>query len=91
MTPDPPRPKRLILALQHEGSSDYLEIAERVRAFWLSEGWEVRDVIVPQPTAKAPYLLFRADRIDGTGVSFRAAERVLHLTVFSVCSENATG
>lgn len=90
MTPEEPRPRRIVLTLYHEGVEDYLEVAERVRVFWLSEGWEVRDVVRPEDVAPPPYLLFRADRIDGTGVAFRASERVFHLTLFSACSDNAT-
>lgn len=87
---DMPRAMRLQLALEHEGSPDYMVVVEQIRALWVSAGWDVRDVVRPQDVPQSPYVLFRADRVDGTGVMLKADERVFRLTLFSACSDNAT-
>ena len=81
------RAGRLYLGLRNaDQRSDSFVVADRVRAFWESEGWTVTDVTPPTDEEQD----FRADRPDGALLGFTAAEDWLVISVHTSCSGHDT-
>lgn len=78
---------RLDLSLKNaDERSDPFVVADRVRAFWESEGWTVTDVTPPTDQEQN----FRADRSDGALLGFTAAQDWLVISVYTSCSMHNT-
>ena len=78
---------RLAEQLRNREARDPLAMAERVRAFWESNGWQVSEVM-SKPDPEAPR--FRADREDGALLGFAVVPGGVSLEVISACSANNT-
>lgn len=78
---------RLDESLKNMTADDPLGAAEKVRAFWESDGWTVTDVW-SDPSPAEPH--FRADREDGAFMGFQASVDGMSLSVYSACSVNHT-
>ncbi|WP_153002136.1 hypothetical protein [Leucobacter chromiiresistens] len=76
---------RLVVSLQNRTADDPFAAAEKVRAFWESEGWTVSDI---RSYESDPY--FRADREDGAVLAFRASTGRMSLEIETSCSVHGT-
>lgn len=78
---------QLYLGLKNvAGLSDPSSVADRVRAFWESEGWTVADVTPPTDEEQD----FRADRPDGALLGFTASTTGMVISVHTSCSVHDT-
>lgn len=87
------QPGQLSLRLRNETFTDPFAAAERVKQYWISEGWEVTNVLEPgdDETATVDRIeYFRADRADGSGLALKAHERLVVLIIDTACSNDGT-